>query len=195
MWQSSIHPFRRIVESVRRDRTFALPLSTPSAFTQLPRDQLRILLWNAQYTRWLGEIERSLPRCYPSRGPPPSIRELPSYLQVDPPAISAFRARLRFRRAHLAYNRARMKYPDTDGTCVQCGLGVSETTEHFLCHCPHPQYIEARTVCAQALASLHPPQTFSRSTVLWPRVPKDLETAVLTITGAFIVSMQKLRRF
>lgn len=191
----SIHPFRRIVASVRRGGALRLLLTMPSQFTTTSRSQLRVSLWNAQYAVWHSDTCRSLTRCYPTTGPAPSIRDLPLYLTTDQAHVYALRARLRFRRAHIAINRVRMNYPDADGTCVQCTLGVPETTGHFMCHCPNPQYIQPRADCMSALYALSPPQPFSLDTLLWPTGPLALRTVVLGITATYIVALHKARRF
>jgi exonuclease III len=194
-WQPSIHPFRRIVSSARRDGVFAFPLTLPSPFVERPKQQLRSALWEEQYSRWRMDTARSLPRCYPQTGPAVSVRDLPFYLMHDAASVASLRARLRFRRAHIACNRARMKYSDTDGVCVRCDLGVFETTGHFMCHCPNSQYTEARNECKAALSALRPPQSFSLPTLLWPCAPKHLLLAIHAITATYIAALHRIRRF
>ena len=52
-WLPPIHPFRRLVAAIRRSDALSLPLVMPSPFVTTSRQQLRTLLWNAQYVTWV----------------------------------------------------------------------------------------------------------------------------------------------
>jgi len=102
---------------------------------------------------------------------------------------------LRFRRAHLNYNRVRMNYSDTNGICTHCDMGVYETTTHLLCVCPC--YESARMDCIMALAALTPPQHLTTLTVLSGPLscPPSLSRQINTITGIYIHALQRARLF
>ena len=137
--------------------------------------------------------EHSLPRCY--MDVVPDVRVLPMYLHLDDPGTAAIRARLRFRRAHLNYNRVRMNYSDTNGICTHCDMGVYETTTHLLCVCPC--YESARMDCIMSLAVLTPPQHLTTLIVLSgpPSCPSHVSRQVNTITGVYINALQRARLF
>jgi hypothetical protein len=186
-----IHPFRRILEQLRRCRALNFTLPAHAAFAATPRSQLRVKVWRAQYKSFRAQSERSLPRCYSHVVP--DLRSLPLYLTLDDPGTAALRARLRFRRALLNNNRMRIGFSDTDGMCTQCAAHVLETTTHLLCRCE--AYNRLRSDCAATLASLSQPQQMTAQTVLYPSCAARLLPAVNAITGIYISALHKVRHF
>ena len=189
---SPLHPFTRVASHITRVARLAFNVEQLTGFTAQTRSQCRDIIWTHQFNLFYNSRTegRSLPLCYARIAPP--IQQLPMYLLHDDPATATHRARLRFRRAHINHHRSRMNYAGATPTCTQCTMQQDKTTEHMLCVCTRIEYDDAR---ALLLSILSPPQNLSVNTVLCPSCLPDLFHSVNTITGRYIVALQKIRLF
>jgi hypothetical protein len=111
------------------------------------------------------------------------------YLLRDPRQLSAIRARLRFDRSSLNKSLFDRKVVP-DPACPTCKM--PETTEHCLLFCP--RFDVQRQLCQQRLADLQLPFTLATLLGSTDHVNNRLQDSVLSISGSFLLEINKTRK-
>lgn len=199
------HPFKHMQAVCARVPALATtiqPAATTSTPATLPRPVQAA--WDAFCREWHADKERSLVTHYPTAVI--SRKQLPAYTLHDTPAVTAKRARLRFRRALLGFNNKRMGFTDNTLHCdaPQCApLHIQEDTQHVLLHCP--RHARDRDKLAQRLATLSTTaalqahtETLSLPLLLDPPHHKALKPVMerlSKITGRFLMAVHRNKAY
>jgi ribonuclease HI len=152
------------------------------------------IAWNAFCDNWFSDKERSLVAHYNTHVI--DRKKLPIYTTCDTPAVTAKRARLRFRRALFGFNNKRMNFADSQIHCdaPECtGQDIQEDTQHVLMVCP--RHARDRDKMTQRMAALADatgtqPATLSLPLLLNP-LQHDNMKQLSKITGRFLLAVNR----
>jgi hypothetical protein len=196
------HPLRHMEEVCARVPALASATQPATGTATLPRPV--DAAWAAFSREWHADKERSLVEHYPSHIV--NRKQLPAYTQHDAPAVTAKRARLRFRRALFGFNNKRMRFADNQLHCdaPECAeLQLEEDTAHVLLHCP--RHARDRDKLMQRLATLDitaaartHTETLSLPLLLNPphhRVLTPVMERLSKITGRFLMAVHRNKAY
>jgi hypothetical protein len=121
---------------------------------------------------------------------------LQPYLKSDSLLVSRLRARLRFNKLNINHNLF-LRKKSTTPLCSSCSFpqSANETREHILLHCP--RYRSSRDECLSRLRSLPKFSTLHQLTIplLLDAHGSSAPPSFFDITGSFILSIYKIRKF
>jgi ribonuclease HI len=154
--------------------------------------------WKAFCKEWHSDKERSLVAHYDTHKV--DRKKLPVYTTCDTPAVTAKRARLRFRRALFGFNNKRMNFADSQIHCdaPECtGQEIQEDTQHVLMVCP--RHARDRDKMTQRMATLTAatdtqPATLSIPLLLNPQ-QNDNTKRMSKITGRFLLAVNRNKTY